>query len=121
MARWRPPGGSVGDDARRELDRAVVNGLVIRWMGVAMWLPLGLFLLMFIAPTSFGPGVAFFPFSLGFLPLMVGYAAAAVLGFLYRRRRERLLRRDALHVGQPNGRAKQPTVVQHGPTLGLWN
>lgn len=110
MARWRPPGGSVGDDARRALDRAVVNGLVIRWMGVVMWLLLGLSLLMVTAPARFGANASFAPVMVTFLPLMGGYAAAAVLGFLYRRRRERRWTRDpeasfgdgCPHCGQPS-------------------
>ena len=40
--------------------------------------------------------------------------------FRRRRRRARLLRRDALHARAPDGRAQFAAMVQHRPTLGLW-
>ena len=44
-------------------------------------------------------------------------------GRLFRRRgrRARLLRRDALHAGAPDGGAELAAMVQHRPALGLWH
>jgi len=41
--------------------------------------------------------------------------------FLDRGRCARLFRRNAIDAGAPDGRAKQPAVVQHRPPLGLWH
>ena len=41
--------------------------------------------------------------------------------FHHRRGRQRLFRRDALHAGQPDGRAQLAAMVQHRPALGLWH
>ncbi len=50
----------------------------------------------------------------------LGLLGLEVRLFRRRRRRARLLRRDALHARAPDGRAQFAAMVQHRASLGLW-